>query len=54
MRELKVNTTVLKFLHLPSFTRIEPFRSAFTRFNIVGFMQVSDGVCDRRAWRIVS
>ena len=54
MRELKVNTIVLQFLHLPSFTGIEPFRSAFTRFSIVVFMQVFDGVFDKRAQRIVS
>jgi hypothetical protein len=41
VRELKVNTIVLQFLHLPSFTGIEPFRSAFTRFSIVGFIRFS-------------
>lgn len=42
VRELKVNTTFLKFLHLPSFIGIEPFRLAFTRLSIVGFMRVSN------------
>jgi hypothetical protein len=54
VRELKVNTIVLQFLHLSSFAGIEPFWSAFTRFNIVGFIQVFDGVFDRGAQRIVS
>jgi hypothetical protein len=43
VRELKVNTTVLQFLHLPSFIWIDPFQSTFTRFVIVGFMKVSNG-----------
>ena len=49
MRELKVNTTILKFLQLPSSAGIELLISAFTRFKIVRFcrfpMEIGMGQC---------